>query len=57
MPTFVFALLLISSFNVLRDYFLCFTQFDGRSYGQNSDKICDTAPLNDEKHFNQGVLL
>ena len=28
-PTFVFAVLLISSFKVLRDYFLCFTQFGG----------------------------
>ena len=28
-PTFVLAVLRISSFNVLRDYFLCFTQFGG----------------------------
>ena len=45
MPTFVFAVLLIPPFNVLSNYFLCFTQFGGSSYCYNFDKIWPTAPL------------
>ena len=44
-PTFVFAVLLIPSFNIFEGLFLCFTQSCGSSYSQNFDKIRDTAPL------------
>ena len=43
-PSFVFAVLLIPSLNVLSDYFLV-CQFGGGSYGLNVDKSRDTAPL------------
>ena len=43
-PSFVFAVLLIPSLNVLSDYFLV-CQFRGGSYCLNTDKIRDTAPL------------
>ena len=43
-PSFVFAVLLIPSLNVLSDYFLV-CQFGGGSYCLNIDKIPDTAPL------------
>ena len=43
-PSFVFAVLLIPSLNVLSDYFFV-CQFGGGSYGLNVDKSRDTAPL------------
>ena len=43
-PSFVFAVLLIPSLNVLSDYFLV-CQFGGGSYCLNINKIPDTAPL------------
>ena len=43
-PSFVFAVLLIPSLNVLSDYFLV-CQFGGGSYCLNIDKSRDTAPL------------
>ena len=43
-PSFVFAVLLIPSLNVLSDHFLV-CQFGGGSYGLNVDKSRDTAPL------------
>ena len=43
-PSFVFAVLLTLSLNVLSDYFLV-CQFGGGSYCLNIDKSRDTAPL------------
>ena len=43
-PSFVFAVLLIPSLNVLSDYFFV-CQFGGGSYCLNIDKSRDTAPL------------
>ena len=43
-PSFVFAVLLIPSLNVLSDLFLV-CQLGGGSYGLNVDKSRDTAPL------------
>ena len=43
-PSFVLAVLLISSLNVLSDYFVV-CQFGGGSYCLNIDKSRDTAPL------------
>ena len=43
-PSFVFAVLLIPSLNVLSDYFLV-CQYGGSSYCLNIDKSRDTSPL------------
>ena len=43
-PSFIFAVLLIPSLNVLSDYFLV-CQFGGGFYCLNIDKTPDTAPL------------
>ena len=50
MPPFVFAVLLISSFIVLRDYFLCFTQFGAVPTVRILIKFFGSTPLEELGH-------
>lgn len=44
MPSFLYAMLFIPCFNILRSYFHD-SLYGGISYRENCNKFCDTAPL------------